>query len=264
MKRTFIILAVALLTACSGKECLFDSWKPWVAVNSGVTELIETDYESDWYGRMAGDPSSLFYENETMVMNMSNGSCPEFLTSNLWPVGMRIYTALTEMVREEYVKCINDGSKPDNDIIVSTVVDRFLASDIQKSSDGVYCLDLKISKDELNEEEISELKINNQSDTVSLRYEMDWLFKSERMLSTLVGDINGMCGTFDDFCCFLNNSVTVVKSGKDKNLSNLYNVIYHIDTDKVSTYSLCRIFEKGDGKSELELVRSSASLSDLD
>lgn len=160
MKRTFIILAVALLTACSGKECLFDSWKPWVAVNSGVTELIETDYESDWYGRMAGDPSSLFYENETMVMNMSNGSCPEFLTSNLWPVGMRIYTALTEMVREEYVKCINDGSKPDNDIIVSTVVDRFLASDMQKSSDGVYYLDFRISKDELNEEEISELKIN--------------------------------------------------------------------------------------------------------
>ena len=64
MKRTLIIVAVALLAACSGKEDLFDSWKPWVAVNSGVTELIETDYESDWYSRMAGDPSSLFYENE--------------------------------------------------------------------------------------------------------------------------------------------------------------------------------------------------------
>ena len=59
---------------------------------------------------------------------------------------------------------------------------------------------------------------------VCLRYEMDWLFKAERKVSTLVGDINGMCGTFDDFCCFLNNSVTVVKSEKDKNLSNFTTV----------------------------------------
>lgn len=263
MKQTIIIMTVAaLLSACNRNDELFDSWKAWVAVNSGVTGLIEADYESDWYSRMVGDPSSLFYETETIVISMNNGVPNKYLTSNLWPAGTRIYKTLVDGVRNEYVKCINDGAKTDDGQIISNVIDRFITSDIHMSSDGVYYFDLRISKNELDDEEIHELGMSNANDTVSLRYAMDWLFKSDSEISTLVADINGMCGSFDDFCNFLNNSVTVVKSEKDKDCPNVYNVIYHIATDNVSRYSLCRILEKERG-SELELVRSSDSLLNL-
>lgn len=134
-----------------------------------------------------------------------------FTTSNLSPVETRIYGALSEMVINEYVKCINDGRELHYDIIPD-VMDQFLETYVHESSGGFCYLDFKVSKGELYEEEIEGLGIHDQTDSVNLRYDMDWLFESESGISTLLGDFHSMCGPFDDFCNFLNNSVTVVEA----------------------------------------------------
>lgn len=187
-----------------------------------ITELLASDYKSDYCSRMIGDLSSMFYENEATVINMNNGM--HFTTSNLSFVETRIFGALSEI--NEYVKCINDGRYLHYDIIPD-VIDQFIATYVHESSDGFYYLDFKISKEELYEEEIEGLGIRDCTDTVNLRYDMDWLFEYERSISTSEGDFHSMCGPFDDFCNFLNNSVTVVEAKRDRNHRNIYNVIYH-------------------------------------
>lgn len=268
MKKMIIIMtAAALLMACSGSgnDELFDSWKAWVAVNSAY---LFDDYQNDWKERHGGDPSSLFYENETVVMNIrrrySGVDTIKCYTSNLAPIGTAIYSGLKNYLISEYKQCVNDFDYKEDNEIISDVIDRF-KENYKPDEKGVYNIWFTINGFEMTDEEKETLDLIFPNDAQNLIYNMDWLFKSESAMSTLKQDLIGMCGTFSDFYEFITNAVTVVESGVELNRGkyNVYNVIYHIATDSVSKYALCRILEKEDGYSELELVKSSDNLLDL-
>ncbi|OUO34834.1 hypothetical protein B5F83_10395 [Muribaculum sp. An289] len=261
IKKLLICMTFAgIFYSCGSNDEVFESWKGWVAMNTCSYNLQE-EFKKEYANK--GDISSLFYEHGEVEMSYLNGS-PSKFTSDLNDLAESIYKVLSSAVNDKYENNIKNGIyKADNDIIMDVIQEFILGHEytiyslVQRKSDNAYFyMGPPGAPTKFYEEK--------GKNWIDIYYNVDWLFRNENNLKTLADDLLGLCGRYSDFYDFVMGSVSVLDSEwiESRAGSDVYNVIYQIDTKDSTKYALCQILVNEEN-SEIQLINTSDSLMNL-
>ena len=254
MKKFLVcIVCATILCSCGSDKEVFESWKGWVAMNTCSYSLRE-EFKNEYANK--GDLSSLFYEQGEVEMSYLNGS-PSKFTSDLNDLAGSLYKVLESDVYDKYQENIKDGIYEDDNDLIMNIIQGY-----KSISSYPYRLDQRKSDDAYFYQ--GPMWAPTKFDGWNIYYNVDWLFRNENNLKTLANDLLCLCGSYSDFYDFVMSSVTVLDSEWIENRagSDVYDVIYQIDTGDSTEYALCQILVN-DENSEIQLINSSDSLMGL-
>lgn len=254
MKKFLVcIVCATILCSCGSDKEVFESWKGWVAMNTCSYNLKE-EFKKEYANK--GDLSSLFYEQGEVEMSYLNGS-PSKFTSDLNDLAGSLYKVLESDVYDKYQENIKDGIYEDDNDLIMNIIQGY-----KSISSYPYRLDQRKSDDAYFYQ--GPMWAPTKFDGWNIYYNVDWLFRNENNLKTLANDLLCLCGSYSDFYDFVMSSVTVLDSEWIENRagSDVYDVIYQIDTGDSTEYALCQILVN-DENSEIQLINSSDSLMGL-
>lgn len=254
MKKFLVcIVCATILCSCGSDKEVFESWKGWVAMNTCSYSLRE-EFKNEYANK--GDLSSLFYEQGEVEMSYLNGS-PSKFTSDLNDLAGSLYKVLESDVYDKYQENIKDGIYEDDNDLIMNIIQGY-----KSISSYPYRLDQRKSDDTYFYQ--GPMWAPTKFDGWNIYYNVDWLFRNENNLKTLANDLLCLCGSYSDFYDFVMSSVTVLDSEWIENRagSDVYDVIYQIDTGDSTEYALCQILVN-DENSEIQLINSSDSLMGL-